>query len=324
MASIFTEEFTLLGVGLAVILVRVISRIRAVGFGKLYWDDYLMSIAACIYIIETSLAWAVDALWQGKANNGLSDAARAAVVTGSEEYWLMVGGSKTQIAGQNSYTALLWTLKTSVCCFYFRLTKSLEGYRFRIKVGFAFIFISWFTVHITLLAGCSPFHRYWQIYPDPGNFCQAAISYIFIITSVVLDILTDAYLLSIPLPMLWMANIPKIRKAGLLTIFSGATFVMAAALIRCIIIMRDPIDGAPNSGYWACRETFVAVITSNLPVIWSSVRVLIRNLSSSPQALSQRSQKYSGDSNHTGSTEMNRLSVQPPRASTEGQQSQSA
>lgn len=31
-------------------------------------------------------------------------------------------GSKTQIAGQNAYTALLWTLKLAVCSFYSRLT----------------------------------------------------------------------------------------------------------------------------------------------------------------------------------------------------------
>lgn len=35
-----------------------------------------------------------------------------------------VGGSKTQIAVQTSFVALLWTLKLAVCCFYWRLMVS--------------------------------------------------------------------------------------------------------------------------------------------------------------------------------------------------------
>jgi hypothetical protein len=108
MPSPYTEEFTLLAVGLAVILIRVSSRIGSVGFLNLFFDDYLMLLAAVsqciligwtkqpdiyvywqgIYIAETSLAWSVDGVFHGMANNGLTADQRASVVTGSEEYWL--------------------------------------------------------------------------------------------------------------------------------------------------------------------------------------------------------------------------------------------
>ncbi|KAK8110675.1 uncharacterized protein PG998_007132 [Apiospora kogelbergensis] len=188
---------------------------------------------------------------------------------------LIIAGSKTQIARQNSYTAMLWTLKTAVCAFYYRLTHALAGYKYCIKIAFGFIFISWFTVHMTLLAGWYPFYKYWQFYPDPGNFCQAAVSRTFILTFFFLDILTDAYLPSIPLPMLWRTELPRPKKIDLSVVFSGVVFVMVAALLRCYFIMTDSKDGASQSGVWACRETFVAVVTSNVPVIWSCCRILL-------------------------------------------------
>ncbi|KAH8664628.1 hypothetical protein BX600DRAFT_512636 [Xylariales sp. PMI_506] len=325
MESQFSEEFVLLGLGHFVILARFSARIGAAGVQKLALDDYLMGLAACIYVMETLLAWSVVAIWHGLANNGLTDMQRAAIAVGSEEFLLRVGGSKTQIAGQNSYTALLWTMKCSVCCFYSRLLENLQGYKSAICFGFVIIITTWLTVHLTLLAGCYPFSKYWQINPDPGVSCQAAISHVFILTSVILDIATDAYLLSIPLPMLWRANMTTAKKFGLTAIFSGAIFVMAAALVRCIMIMTDPVDGAANSATWACRETFVSVVTSNLPVIWSSVSVLVRKRGRGwyypwrPSQLSAALQDTNGNpmATNADALELGRLSSQALKSSAE-------
>lgn len=69
------------------------------------------------------------------------------------------------------------------------------------------------------------------------DFCQAAVSRVFILTCFILDLLTDAYLLSIPLPMLWRTDLPRPKKIGLSVVFSGAIFVMVAALLRCYFIL---------------------------------------------------------------------------------------
>lgn len=44
--SFATEAFTLLGVGIAVIALRVVARATAVGFRRFQFDDYLMCFAA--------------------------------------------------------------------------------------------------------------------------------------------------------------------------------------------------------------------------------------------------------------------------------------
>lgn len=53
----------------------------------------------------------------------------------------------------------------------------------------------------------------------------------------ILNIATDIYLLSIPLPLLWTVNISLKRKIPLMALFSGAAFVITASIIRGVTIM---------------------------------------------------------------------------------------
>lgn len=38
---------------------------------------------------------------------------------------------------------------------------------------------------------------------------------------------------------------------------------MMAGILRCVLILRDPVGGAQQAGSWAVRETFVATIIGN-------------------------------------------------------------
>lgn len=79
-----------------------------------------------------------------------------------------------------------------MCIFYLRLTSNLLGYRIRIYIGFGLIASTWLTVLFSILFGCGlPFEKNWQINPNPGNFCQPAISKLDILMTVVLNVMTD-------------------------------------------------------------------------------------------------------------------------------------
>ncbi|KAK0637031.1 hypothetical protein B0T17DRAFT_613676 [Bombardia bombarda] len=275
MDAFTTEAFTLLGLGLSIIGLRLYARISTVGYKRLQADDYLMILAAIVYSIETALAYSVGAYWHGLANNAMTDEERRLLDPSSEEYRLRVNGSKTQVAGWSTYTLLLWVLKAAMCTFYLRLTEGLD-YHKRIMAGFGIIIATWLAVLFSVLFGCYPLHKNWQIYPDPGNFCQPAISKIDIFVTVVLNVLTDLYLLSIPIPMLWQSSLRPIKKAGLMLLFSGGIFVTMAAILRCVLILTDPVNGAQQAGSWAVRETFVAVVTSNVPMIFPLVNRWLR------------------------------------------------
>lgn len=59
-----------------------------------------------------------------------------------------------------------------------------------------------------------------------------------IFMTLVLNIITDIYLVLIPIPMLWGVQLPTIKRIGLCVIFSGAIFVMTAGILRCILILQ--------------------------------------------------------------------------------------
>lgn len=129
---------------------------------------------------------------------------------------------------------------------------------------------------------------------DTLDFCQPAISKIDIFVTVVLNVLTDLYLLSIPIPMLWKASFRPAKKAGLILLFSGGIFVMMAGILRCVLILTDPINGAQQAGSWAVRETFVAVVTSNLPMVFPLVHRWGKPLVGSIRTLTSTAGKMSG------------------------------
>jgi hypothetical protein len=57
-----------------------------------------------------------------------------------------------------------------------------------------------------------------------------------------LNVVTDLYLMSIPIPMLWNSSLKPLKKAGLILLFSGGVFVTVAAILRCILIITVSIS----------------------------------------------------------------------------------
>lgn len=102
--------------------------------------------------------------------------------------------------------------------------------------------------------------------------CQPAVSRINVFVTLGLNVATDVYLLTIPVPMLWSAQIKLWKKIGLIILFSGGLFVTLAGILRCVLILANDVTGAQDGSAWAVRETFVAVVTSNLPLIFPLVR----------------------------------------------------
>ncbi|PYI02961.1 hypothetical protein BO78DRAFT_375936 [Aspergillus sclerotiicarbonarius CBS 121057] len=270
------EAFTLLAIAVTAIVFRVVARWVTAGPKNFMLDDYLMPLAGVVYGLETGAAYCVSAWWMGLANNSMTAAERASLSPESHEYHLRVGGSKTQVLGWSLYTTLLWLLKTCMAVFYSRLTSGLINMHIRIRIGYIVIGVTYIAVILSILLGCHPLHKNWQINPDPGNYCQPAVSHIDVYVTVTLNVATDLYLISIPFPILFKARLPWREKLELIILFSGGFFVMAAGILRCVLIVTAGANGASQAGRWACRETFVAVIIGNIPMIYPLCRRLAR------------------------------------------------
>lgn len=284
-----TELFTFLALASCTTVFRTYIRLRSIGLRA---DDYFAWLGTIFHGIETAMSYLVVHEVQGLANNGLTDAQRASLSTESPEYSLRVLGSKIQLGGWVSYAILLWALKTSLLFLYTRLTTGLgRGYRIRIDIGFALVGATWFTLIMTILLECRPFYGNWQINPNPGSACMPASSPTLLVVGLLMNVISDLYLISIPLPMLWSSSLKPVKKLGLMLIFSGGLLVVACALLRSVLMLTDPENAAQLAGSWSVRETFIAVVTTNLPVVFPFLKHVLTPYSSSLLSLARSNKK---------------------------------
>lgn len=161
-----------------------------------------------------------------------------------------------------------------MCTFYLRLTHGLKAYDTRIYIGFGLVVLTWLAVLFGILFGCGlPFETNWQIYPEPSNYCQPAVSRIDIYMTVVLNVLTDFYVMSIPLPLLWKARVSGFKRVAMVFCFSGGLFVTAAGILRCVLIVtvsypvlptNSPM--CPDLSRYTTSLTITAFQTTNFPL----------------------------------------------------------
>ncbi|KAJ5832858.1 hypothetical protein N7474_001169 [Penicillium riverlandense] len=268
------ELWTLYAIGVAVTILRTYARVRAVGVRNLRLDDYLIWVGVIFYTAQTALAYSVGNVAHGLANNSMTAAQRAALSSDNPEYHARVIGSKIQIAGWTTYTALINSLKLSMLAFYVRLMDGLgRRYQIPIYVGFSFVIASFLASIITIFATCRPFHKNWQINPDPGNMCQPAIAKPVIAVTFAANLLTDPYLIFIPIPMLWKSSLKLLKKIATTIVLSAGVFILVCATLKSVFLLVDPENGAQLADEWGTRETFVAVITTNLPMIFHLFRI---------------------------------------------------
>ncbi|KAL1966218.1 hypothetical protein VTN77DRAFT_4770 [Rasamsonia byssochlamydoides] len=262
------EAWSLLAIALVMIGLRIYARLLMNGYRKLKADDALMILAGLLYTAETVAAYIVGAYWQGLANNNITDEQRASLDPHSEEWRLRVNGSKTQLLGWLVYTVLLWTLKSCWTIYYSRLTEGIKNMPARIRIGYVVLLVTFLATFFAILFGCFPVQKHWQIYPDPGPHCYPANSIIQVAVLISLNISTDLYLTSIPLPMIWKSRLPIKKKMVLLGMFGGGFLVMVFGILRCTIILRSGAQGPEEAGQWSCRESFAAVIVGNMPMVY--------------------------------------------------------
>ncbi|OGM47934.1 hypothetical protein ABOM_002713 [Aspergillus bombycis] len=263
------ESWTLYSIGLTATILRTYARGSAVGLRNLRADDYLIWVGILFYTAQTALAYSVGNVAHGLANNGMTDAQRAGLSIDDPEYRFRVIGSKIQVAGWTTYSALIWSLKLSMLAFYVRLTDGLgRRYRVPVYIGFALVIGTFIASIVTIFAACRPLHKYWQINPDPGRKCFAAISKPIVWVSFAANVSTDLYLITIPIPVLWSTKLKLAKKIASTVILSAGVFVLVCATLKSVFVLIDPLHGAELSGAWGTRETFVAVMTTNLPMIF--------------------------------------------------------
>ncbi|KAK0714381.1 hypothetical protein B0T21DRAFT_396382 [Apiosordaria backusii] len=266
------ELWSLQGTTYLIVALRYVSRVRTVGWGGLSWDDIIMALATMVYTGESVAAHLIVTTTDGLANNGMTDKERAALDPDSEEYAKRVMGSKYHVAGLLLYATLLWSLKACWTLYYSRLTAGVHRMRRIIQVAYVLVPATYIICLLVAFLKCIPFEKQWQIYPPPSNGCQPAISTLQTIVVMVLHLVTVLFLMAIPLPMVWKANLPLRKKLMLFIMFSGGFLEMAFSILRCTSILMLGNTDPAQSAYWSLRESFVSVTLTNMPMVYPLVK----------------------------------------------------
>lgn len=107
-------------------------------------------------------------------------------------------------------------IKLSILTLYLRLF-NVDGHLKKACYAMMGFVVAWgIAVLLTTIFQCSPVHAAWdKTIPDLKCFDLAA----FVIGSNVPNILADAVIIALPLPLLWSLKLSTLRKLGLIALF---------------------------------------------------------------------------------------------------------
>ncbi|KAH7009778.1 hypothetical protein EDB80DRAFT_868307 [Ilyonectria destructans] len=108
-------------------------------------------------------------------------------------------------------------------------------------------FIAYVVVNLVTFSGCKPFYLYCQVVPDPGSCAKAQLQLIVV---GVLNIVTDAMLLAVPIPLSVSLKTSWKRKLRLYALYALGVFIVAIAIIR-LPINSIHKDRQVNQPTWA-------------------------------------------------------------------------
>ncbi|KAK8098125.1 integral membrane protein PTH11 [Apiospora kogelbergensis] len=300
------EAWILLSLGIWVIGLRIWVRWEMVGIRNFAFDDYLVCISGLVFAGETVAAYLVGAMFDGLTNSYMTDEQRARLDPNSNEFYKRVWGSKIQVLGWSLYAFILWSLKLCIACSYKRLLQVicvlLSGAFARHRGSSSTLLTtcweartwSWRCLFCCHASRFTSSGRYIQT-PEV-NLCQATISSVYVLVVVILNVLSDAYLISIPLPLLWQVNIGLRKRLPLMALFSGGLFIAIAGTIRAHVILNSGPEGAAEGSRWACRETFVAIVVTNMPFIHPKIRAILQAFKWTKDWVTNSSRSHTGPS----------------------------
>ncbi|KAH8198270.1 hypothetical protein TruAng_007568 [Truncatella angustata] len=258
-ASFLNEIWTLYGIGMTILIMRLAVRLYSSGFRGLRGDDFFAFLVMIMYTCDAATVHLVYML----GSNVEAAAFQTTQTLSDADIAQFTLGSKLQLTAWYSYTALLWCLKGTMLCFFDRITTGL--WQARLVKWLKYICaVTYVAVFLTVTFGCFPTYKNWQVTPDPGLKCTFRMQN-FLVT-VVLNVLTDAAILCVPLPLLWQLQVPLKKKLVVGLLICSGFFVIAAAIIRVVLTLGANPSGT-NINRWGVRETIVGIVAVNIPIL---------------------------------------------------------
>ncbi|KAI0908786.1 hypothetical protein F4823DRAFT_466718 [Ustulina deusta] len=232
---------------------RIWSRQRA--GGRLGADDYTI-------IVSLAFALATDVLSIWGCYHGYGK--HAATLTEHERYEAFRSFYLTQI----TYKTSINLTKSSVLLLYLRIFNGVKWFRRTCLILLAVVALYCIAVILVTVFQCIPVAAAFdktitnKVCISNGDFWFANAGF---------SIASDIIILTIPMPLVYSLQIPRVQKAALIFVFTLGAFVVITSCLRATTLnlqakSRDPLYDVAST-MWTIIEMSVAIICACLPQI---------------------------------------------------------
>ncbi|KAB5518848.1 hypothetical protein GE09DRAFT_1155561 [Coniochaeta sp. 2T2.1] len=174
---------------------------------------------------------------------------------------------KTTLAIQLMYYAIVCCIKTSILFTYLRfaLTRTFRVLCHATIVLHIIFFVICFVVTISQ---CRPLHKMWDLTQTEPGTCINTTAFFY--STSAFNIVTDIWILALPIPTLYSILRPSREKIALFIIFGAGTFATISSIVRLHTIYRyteaaDPFKESILVNLWSIIEVCVAVACASVP-----------------------------------------------------------
>lgn len=176
-------------------------------------------------------------------------------------------GSKWVFVSEHSFILTVWSCKACMLVIYARIT---EGLKQRKWINYIAIYVAlgFVGTELALFLTCRPLSNYWAV-PTPNYQCSSYQHYE--IVQGCFSISADFFMLVVAIPMLIQVRVPLKQKVILLLLFGMGIFVIVAAVLTKVYCLVPWLISYVYMN-WYYREATVAILVTNLPLVWSLIR----------------------------------------------------
>ncbi|KAH8666467.1 hypothetical protein BX600DRAFT_274213 [Xylariales sp. PMI_506] len=179
-------------------------------------------------------------------------------------------GLKLNFISQPIYLWAIPLVKVSVGLFLMRIAPN-KAYRRMLQGTMTVLMLYTFVCFLTLMLQCTNLAVQWDSSVESKCWSAdvlVALSY----TNSVVNIITDIFFATIPIPMLWNVQINARTKASLICVLGLGIFACAAAIIKAVYITNygktgDFLWDSANLTIWIAAELNTGIIAACLPCL---------------------------------------------------------
>lgn len=193
-------------------------------------------------------------------------------------------GSKWVFVSEHAFILCVWSCKACMLVIYARITEGLKQRKWINWIAI-YVAVGFVVTELSLFLICRPLNQYWAV---PTNNCkdntcklkfldadfpsdQCSSYQYYEIVQGCLSISADFFMLLVAIPMLMQVRVPLKQKVILILLFGMGIFVIVSAVLNKVYCLVPSLISYVYMN-WYFREATVAILVTNLPLVWSLLR----------------------------------------------------